>query len=158
MTALDRQVLRMLIRYPALLSILSDEDCQAIVAVASDGGRLFRMVQEQIGLLGTGGLHQVQYGVLVEALRATGLDVESLVQETADDSFNEEMARAQLRGAVRQMRMHQLTAEIDNLAKTIAVDLDARERYRALNRQLMELQQTEKQDNEKLWQQQDKMA
>lgn len=157
-TALDRQVLRMLIRYPVLLSTLSDEDCQAIVAAASDGGRLFRMVQEQIGLLGTDCLHQVQYGVLVEALRASGLDVESLVQETADDSFNEEMARAQLRGAVRQMRMHQLAAEIDSLAKTIAIDLDARERYRALNRQLMELQQTEKQDNEKLWQRQDKMA
>ncbi len=154
-TALDRQALRMLIRYPALLATLSGEDIHVAVASASDGGRLFRAVQEQIVLLGAEDGQSVQYGALVEALRTTGLDVESLVQETADDSFSEEMAGAQLRGAVRQMKMHQLTSEIDRLAKAVATDLDAREKYRELNRQLMALQETEKQENERLWQQQD---
>ena len=154
-TALDRQALRMLIRYPALMSSLTEADISAILANASDGGLLFRTVEKQIASLGTGNPGQVQYAALVEALRMTGLDVESLVQETADDSFNEKMAGAQLRGAVRQMRMRQLSSEIDRLAKTIATDLDDREKYRELNRQLASLQQAEKQDNEQLWRQQD---
>ncbi len=154
-TALDRQALRMLIRYPALMSSLEEADISAVLASASDGGLLFRTVAEQIASLGDGNPGQVQYAALVEALRTTGLDVEPLVQETADDSFSEEMAAAQLRGAVRQMRMHQLSVEIDRLAKTIATDLDDREKYRELNRQLVSLQQAEKQDNEQLWRRQD---
>ena len=154
-TALDRQALRMLIRYPALLSTLTEVDVRAILASAADGGLLFRTVEAQIASLGAGNPGQVQYAALVEALRTTGLDVEPLIQETADDSFSEEMAGAQLRGAVRQMRMHQLSSEIDRLAGTIATDLDDREKYRELNRQLVELQKAEKQDNEQLWRQQD---
>ena len=154
-TALDLQALRMLIRYPALLSTLTEVDVRAILASAADGGLLFRTVEAQIASLGAGNPGQVQYAALVEALRTTGLDVEPLIQETADDSFSEEMAGAQLRGAVRQMRMHQLSSEIDRLAGTIATDLDDREKYRELNRQLVELQKAEKQDNEQLWRQQD---
>ena len=154
-TALDRQALRMLIRYPALLSTLTEADVSAILASAADGGMLFRAVEAQIASFGAGNPGQVQYAALVEALRTTGLDIEPLVQETADDSFSEEMAGAQLRGAVRQMRMHQLSSEIDRLAGTIATDLDDREKYRELNRQLMALQKAEKQDNEQLWRQQD---
>lgn len=154
-TALDRQAMRMLIRYPNLLASLTDEDASAIMACASDGGLLFNTVKELIASLGAGDVSQVQYAALVEALRTTGLNVEQLVQETADDSFSENMAGAQLRGAVRQMRMQLLSSEIDRLAKTIATDLDDREKYRTLNRQLAELQKAEKQDNEQLWRLQD---
>ncbi|MGN0917999.1 MAG: hypothetical protein ACI4NO_02465, partial [Oxalobacter sp.] len=58
-------------------------------------------------------------------------------------------------GAVRQVRMQLLASEIDRLAKTIATDLDDREKYRTLSRQLAELQKAEKQDNEQLWRLQD---
>lgn len=154
-TTLDRQAMRMLIRYPHLLASLTDEDASAIMACASDGGLLFSTVKELIVSLGAGDAGQVQYAALVEALRTTGLNVEQFVQETADDSFSEDMARAQLRGAVRQMRMQLLSSKIDYLVKTIATDLDDREKYRALNRQLAELQKEEKQDNEQLWRLQD---
>ncbi len=154
-TTLERQALRMLIRYPALLASLTDEDVGIITANSSDGGHLFNTIKEQVISLGTGDPGQVQYVALVEALRTTGLDVEPLVQETADDSFSEEMARAQLCGAVRQMRMQQISSEIDRLIKVIATDLGAREKYRELNRLLVELQRAEKQDNEQLWRRQD---
>ncbi|MGN0918873.1 MAG: DNA primase, partial [Oxalobacter sp.] len=98
-TALDRQAVRMLIRYPHLLASLTDEDASAIMACASDGGLLFNTVKELIASLGAGNASQVQYAALVEALRTTDLNVEQLVQETADDSFSEDMAGAQLRGA-----------------------------------------------------------
>ncbi len=150
MPELTWQVLRMLVRFPGLAQTLHAEDIETIAGDSGEGYALFKMVTDQIDSLGAGGQQDVQYAALVEVLRASGLPhAEQLVRETLDDGFNEVMAAAQLRGAIRQMRFQQIDRRMADLLST--KEGDWRAEYRQLQAERDALQNQSKQENEQAW-------
>lgn len=120
---LERQVMRLLLLYPGFAALLGEEDIGAIVAFSSDKGGLLRAVLDAIGELG----ERLNYAALVERLRADGVDCEQLVRETLDREYEEEPARMELLGAVRQIRLRVLALEMEKL---VSSSLDADEKKR----------------------------
>ncbi len=152
---LDRQVLRVLVRYPALFASVSSEQWEMVLSGASENRALLAALAELIGQLGGGDPAKVRYAALVEMLRNAGFAVEQLVAETSDDAISEEMATVQLKGALGKMRQGQIDVEMNQLAKTMLTNAEDRERYRELSRELVRLREEEKAENEKVWEKAD---
>lgn len=155
MPSLDRQALRILVRYPVLMQSLTEKDMTIITTGATDNGKLFEQIKQQIILLGTGNT-DVQYAALIEALRQAGINVEPLVKEIVDDELSEKMANVQLQGIIRQMHIRQITVELNELVKKTGLQkTEDQESYRRLQNELALLQQAVKADNEQNWLSQD---
>lgn len=155
MPSLDRQALRILVRYPILMQSLTEKDMTIITTGATDNGKLFEQIKQQIILLGTGNT-DVQHAALIEALRQAGINVEPLVKEIVDDELSEKMANVQLQGIIRQMQIKQITVELNELVKKTGLQkTEDQESYRRLQNELALLQQAAKADNEQNWLAQD---
>jgi DNA primase len=153
---LDRQVLRVLIRYPALMATVSDGQREMLLGGTSENRSLLAALVGLIDQLGSGDPAKVQYAALVEMLRNAGFDIEQLVAETSDDAISDEsMAAVQLKGALGKMRMGQIDAEMSRLAKTVLTNVEDQEKYRELSKELMQLREAEKAENERVWEKAD---
>jgi hypothetical protein len=65
------------------------------------------------------------------------------------------MAAVQLKGALGKMRMGQIDAEMSRLAKTVLTNVEDQEKYRELSKELMQLREAEKAENERVWEKAD---
>ena len=125
---LERQVMRLLLLYPEFAALLGEEDIGAIVAFSPDKGGLLHAVLGAIGELG----ERLNYASLVERLRADGVECEQLVKETQDREYEEEPARLELLGAVRQIRLRVLASEMEKKRRY----LELWERQEALKKEM----------------------
>ena len=140
---LERQVMRLLLLYPEFAALLGEEDVGAIVAFSPDKGGLLLAVLGAIGELG----ERLNYASLVEQLRADGVECEQLVKETQDREYEEEPARMELLGAVRQIRLRVLAAEMEKLVTSSMEAGEKKRRYLELRELQDALQKEMAQEN-----------
>jgi DNA primase len=129
---LERQIVRWLVAHPQLAADLDDEALQAVASIAPDRAE---MLGHLVGLVRSMG-EQASFASLVEHLRESGPEFDSLIAEIAAESESEfDAVRAELAGAVRQSKIRAIEEE---LATLIAGGLKAEEqrhRYRELTQQ-----------------------
>ena len=133
---LERQVLRLLLMYPSLVTGLDETDIGAVVAFSPDKGGLLHAILEAGREVGEKG----GYAALVECLRARGVDCEQLVQETLEKEFEPEAALLELKGAVTQIRLRVLDAEIKKVTSSGLPADERNRRYYELTKQQDALQ------------------
>ncbi|MDO8298557.1 DNA primase [Lacisediminimonas sp.] len=131
---LERQVMRLLVAQPALATELDDDALQVVGHFAPDSGAMLFELAGHCRAIGA----DAGFAALSEQLRMAGSDFDNLIAEVAGDSEAEtdpEVARMELRGALRQSRLRLLKSELEQLvAGGLPGDAD-RERYRELTRQ-----------------------
>ncbi|MBS7404849.1 MAG: DNA primase, partial [Oxalobacter sp.] len=82
-------------------------------------------------------------------LRADGVECEQLVRDTLDREYEEEPARMELLGAVRQIRLRVLASEMEKLV-SMSMDADEKKRrYLELRERQEALQKEMTQENVK---------
>lgn len=131
---LERQVLRLLVMYPRFCPELSPEDIDTIKDFSPDQGELLMAVLNAVGILG----EETNLAALVEHLRFDGVDCEQLVQEAVGQEFEAEPALMDLKGAIRQIRLRVIKAEMNELVSSGLTD-EKKDRFYALNEQLENL-------------------
>ncbi|MCZ4052302.1 DNA primase [Oxalobacter sp. OxGP1] len=142
---LERQVMRLLLLYPEFAALLDEEAVGAISAFSPDKGGLLHAVLGAIAELG----ERLGYASLVEQLRADGVECEQLVRDTLDREYEEEPARMELLGAVRQIRLRVLASEMEKLV-SMSMDADEKKRrYLELRERQEALQKEMTQENVK---------
>lgn len=109
---LERQVLRLLMMYPRFGGELSPEDIDTIKSFSPDQGELLMAILNAINILG----EKTSLAALVEYLRLEGVECEQLVQETVGQDIEAEPALLDLKGAIRQIRLQAIKAEMNALA------------------------------------------
>ena len=133
---LERQIMRLLVTHPTLCSEVDDSALAAVAHFAPDGAAML----EQLVKAGKNIGNSASFAVLAEQLRAESGDFDALIAEVAAAPESElETARLELAGALRQTRMKQLKAELDQLAATGLAAPEAQEKYRALTLQQEQL-------------------
>ncbi len=142
---LERQVMRLLLLYPEFAALLDEEDVGAIAAFSPDKGGLLHAVLGAIGELG----ERLNYASLVERLRSDGVECEQLVRETLDREYDEEPARMELLGAVRQIRLRVLASEMEKLVSSSLEPAEKKRRYLELRERQDALQKALMQGNGK---------
>ena len=142
---LERQVMRLLLLYPEFAALLDEEAVGEISAFSPDKGGLLHAVLGAIAELG----ERLGYASLVEQLRADGVECEQLVRDTLDREYEEEPARMELLGAVRQIRLRVLASEMEKLV-SMSMDADEKKRrYLELRERQEALQKEMTQENVK---------
>ena len=133
---LERQIMRLLVTHPTLCGEVNDDALAAVAHFAPDGAAMLQQLVEAGQAIGTA----ASFAVLAEQLRAENGDFDALIAEVAATPESElETARLELAGALRQTRMKQLKAEIDQLVGTGLAAPEAQEKYRALTLQQEQL-------------------
>lgn len=133
---LERQVLRLLLAHPEMHDVLDSHALDLIAQTAPDEGATLRaVVQAAAGLPA-----DASFAVLSEALRAQGVELGALIAEiAAEPAFEPELARRELKGAIRQTRMKSLRSELERLVATgLGSDPD-KARYREISVELEKL-------------------
>jgi DNA primase len=126
---LERQMIRLLVAHPALASALDQTAMDAVAQLAPDNAAMLTQLRDACLALGP----QANFAALAEQLRAQGPDFDPLIAEiAADTESNQDAARLELAGAVRQTKMQVLKAELERLANTGLTTEEARMRYREL--------------------------
>ena len=110
-----------------------------------DKGGLLHAVLGAIGELG----ERLNYASLVERLRSDGVECEQLVRETLDREYDEEPARMELLGAVRQIRLRVLASEMEKLVSSSLEPAEKKRRYLELRERQDALQKALMQGNGK---------
>ena len=137
--------MRLLLLYPEFAALLDEEAVGAISAFSPDKGGLLHAVLGAIAELG----ERLGYASLVEQLRADGVECEQLVRDTLDREYEEEPARMELLGAVRQIRLRVLASEMEKLV-SMSMDADEKKRrYLELRERQEALQKEMTQENVK---------
>ncbi|MBC7514622.1 MAG: DNA primase [Herminiimonas sp.] len=133
---LERQIMRLLVTHPALCGAVDDTALAAVAHFAPDGAAMLQQLVDAGKAIGA----TASFAVLAEQLRAENGDFDALIAEVAATPESElETARLELAGALRQTRMKQLKAEVDQLVATGLAAPEAQERYRALTLQQEQL-------------------
>ncbi len=127
---LERQVLRLLMMYPCFGRELSPGDIDAIREFSPDQGGLLMAILNAVGILG----EKASLAALVEHLRLDGVDCEQLVQETVAQEFEAEPALLELKGAIRQIRLQLVKAEMNELVATGLTE-EKKDRFYELKKQ-----------------------
>lgn len=110
---LERQIMRILVAHPSLAMMLDEDVLADAAALAPDGADMLRSLVVAGQSMG----ENAQFAALAEHLRAGGADFDALIAEVAEQTETEaEIARLELSGALRQMRMQVLRAEMEGLA------------------------------------------
>jgi DNA primase len=137
---LEKKVIRILLAQPALATELSAGAVEALAALAPDGGAMLRALLDTIQSIGA----NPNFAALAEQLRAAGSDFDAVIAELiAEAEYEPEVARLELRGAVRQCRMKLLKAEMDRLTSSNSTTPDVFARLRELWSQHERLKQQE---------------
>jgi len=124
---LERQILRLLLAQPVLTQELTPDAIEAITNYAPDYADMLMQLIEPAQALGA----QANFAALAEQLRATDSDFDPLIEEIATNKeFDLELARAELRSAVRKIRLEIITQELNQLALQGQVS----DRFRELTR------------------------
>lgn len=132
---LERQIMRILVAYPAHAVLLDQQALQEAVQVAPDGAAMLRQLVDIAQEMGA----EAQFVALAERLRETGADFDELIAEVAGQTDPDpELIRLELQGAIRQIRSQALKMEADQL---VAGGLGT-ETERARWREIMLLQDT----------------
>lgn len=132
---LERQIMRILVAYPAHAVLLDQQALQEAAQVAPDGAAMLRQL---VGIAQEMGA-EAQFVALAERLRETGADFDELIAEVAGQTDPDpELIRLELQGAIRQIRSQALKMEADQL---VAGGLGT-ETERARWREIMLLQDT----------------
>lgn len=132
---LERQIMRILVAYPAHAVLLDQQALQEAAQVAPDGAAMLRQL---VGIAQEMGA-EAQFVALAERLRETGADFDELIAEVVGQTDPDpELIRLELQGAIRQIRSQALKMEADQL---VAGGLGT-ETERARWREIMLLQDT----------------
>ncbi|MBK4733702.1 DNA primase [Noviherbaspirillum pedocola] len=126
---MEKKVIRLLLAQPALAAEMSAGAVDALAAVAPDGGAMLRQLLETIETMGT----SPNFAALAEQLRASGPDFDGMIAELLGEAeYEPEVARLELRGAVRQCRMKLVKAEMDRLTASGSTTPEVLARLREL--------------------------
>jgi DNA primase len=135
---LERQIIRLLVRHPALAFDMDQESFDACKHLAPDNAE---MLEQLIKFAAEMGQH-ANFAAMAEQLRAAGSDFDPLIAEIAADSESDfELARAEFLGALRQSKIQVLKIEQKQIAdRSLSAPGDA-VRYREINQILDRLRQ-----------------
>lgn len=134
---LERQMIRLLVAYPALATSLDRSALDAIAQLAPDNAALLMQLVDACRALG----EQANFAALAEQLRATNSDFDALIAEVAAESESDpDAARLELVGAIRQTKMQVLKVEMKRLAEGGLTTEEAQARYRELTHLQKQLQ------------------
>ena len=129
---LERQIMRLLVARPALASEVDGDALQVVGRLSPDGGALLSELVRQCHAIG----ENAGFAALSEQLRMAGSDFDSVIAEVASDGETDpDLARLELRGALRQSRLRVLKNETERLVAGGMTSEQDREHYRDLIRQ-----------------------
>jgi len=135
---LERQIMRLLLAHPVLSQELGPDAIDAIALSAPDRADMLMQLVEPAQAMGA----QANFAALSEHLRISNADFDPLIDEIATGrDYDLELARLELAGAVRQIRMLAIKAELEQLhSSNLSLD-EIRKRNDFLTRQQKDLQQ-----------------
>ena len=129
---LERQVMKLLVAHPVLAGEFDDAALTDVTSGAPEHADMLAQLVDAGQAMGA----QANFAALAETLRASGADFDALIAEVAADTESDvDAARLELAGALRQMRMKALKAELERLVADGLRDEEARTRYRQLTAQ-----------------------
>lgn len=130
---LERQIMRILVAFPSLASLLDETVLQEAAMLAPDGAQMLAHLVQVAQSMGD----HAQFAALAEQLRAQGSDFDGLIAEVAEQSdMDFDLVKLELAGAIRQIRMQAFKAETDRLTSSGALS----EQDKARLREIMQLQ------------------
>ena len=129
---LERQIMRIVVAHPSLSSMLDEDALVAAASLAPDGAA---MLAQLVGCAQEMG-ESAQFAALADQLRQSGSDFDALIAEVAEQTESElDVVRLELAGAIRQVRLQVLRAELDALVAGGLRDPAAVVRYREILQQ-----------------------
>ena len=130
---LERQIMRLLVAHPTLVAELDDAALDALAYVAPESAEMFVQLLSAGAEMG----ESANFAALSEYLRAAGPDFESLIKEiAAEASSDQALACLELAGAIRQIKLQMITAELNRLMSNAgSLDEELKLRYRELTQQ-----------------------
>lgn len=112
---LERQIMRILVAYPALAQMLDDVALAEAALLAPDGAE---MLMQLVGIAKEMG-ESAQFAALAERLRTVSSDFDGLIAEVAGQTdADAELVRLELLGAIRQIRSQALKYEAERLVSS----------------------------------------
>lgn len=141
---LERQMMRILVAYPAFAADLDGSVMEGVAQVAPDNAAMLTQLIDACKALGP----QANFAALAEQLRAGSADFDAFIAEVAAEPVSDpEAARLELAGAVRQTRIQLLKAQMDQLVKAGLQTDEARRHYRELAQQQEQLRRQAEVEN-----------
>ena len=126
---LERQMIRLLLAHPSLAADLDEAALDAAAQLAPDNAEMLRQLVSACRDLG----EQASFAALAERLRAAGDEFDALIAEiAAEGESDRDAARLELAGAVSQVRLQVVRAEMERLVAGGLGTEEARTRYRTL--------------------------
>lgn len=133
---LERQIIRLLVAHPVLAAEMDQTAIDAAVRLAPDGEEMLM----QLVTLGRDMGSQANFAILAEMLRSSGSDLEPLIAEIAAEPESDvALARLELAGAIRQIKMQALREELAQLVAGGLAGEEAQARFRELTLQQEQL-------------------
>lgn len=133
---LERQIIRLLVAHPVLAAEMDQTAIDAAVRLAPDGEEMLM----QLVTLGRDMGAQANFAILAEMLRSSGSDLEPLIAEIAAEPESDvALARLELAGAIRQIKMQALREELAQLVAGGLAGEEAQARFRELTLQQEQL-------------------
>ncbi|MFZ6686899.1 DNA primase [Undibacterium sp. SXout11W] len=132
---LERQIMRILVAYPALSAMLDQSLLAEAAVLAPDGAAMLMQLVTIAQSMGEG----AQFAALAEQLKAVSQDYDGLIAEVAEQTDTDpDLVKLELTGAIRQIRSQALKSEAERLvASGLRSDED-----KARWREIMQLQET----------------
>jgi DNA primase len=138
LVGIERQVIRLLLTHPVLVSELGGKEMAAFSLYAPDSMEDLEEIMEAVGTMGA----NASFASLSEQLRAAGTKFDQIIAEIAEsDEFNLDQARVELMDAVRKVRKLVVDIELKQLSASGLLTNDDKVRYRELEllkKQLMQ--------------------
>jgi DNA primase len=133
---LERQLMRLLVAHPVLGAELDQAALNAATHFVPDSAE---MLEQLVSMSRAMGPH-ANFATLAELLRSTGSDFDPLIAEIAAETASDvDVARLELAGAIRQLKMKVLSAEMEILSAAGLSSEQALSRYRDLSLQQEQL-------------------
>ena len=131
---LERQIMRILVAYPALAMMLDDAILSEAALLAPDGAAMLMQLVMIAQSMGEG----AQFAALAEQLKAVSQDFDGLIAEVAEQTDTDpDLVKLELTGAIRQIRSQALKSEAERLVSSgLKTDED-----KARWREIMQLQE-----------------
>ncbi|WP_175627085.1 MULTISPECIES: DNA primase [Oxalobacteraceae] len=133
---LERQIIRLLVAHPMLAGEMDQAAVDAAVRLAPEGEEMLM----QLVTMGRDMGAQANFAILAEMLRSSGSDLEPLIAEIAAEPESDvALARLELAGAIRQIKMQALRDELQQLVAGGLAGEAAQARFRELTMQQEQL-------------------
>lgn len=133
---LERQIIRLLVAHPVLAGEMDQAAVDAAVRMAPEGEEMLM----QLVTMGRDMGAQANFAILAEMLRSSGSELEPLIAEIAAEPESDvALARLELAGAIRQIKMQALRDELQQLVAGGLVGEAAQARFRELTMQQEQL-------------------